>query len=101
MEEQRYPMDFQDPRTGARARVTQHALVIFTSPCAPGEYQGVSTEYPLHKIGWVRAIPLPGGQTAIALGVDGEPKSPGLTFEDARIAHEFQQTLLKAIQRTA
>lgn len=85
--------DFSDPHTGAHARITEDELVIFTSTSTPTQYRSPSVEYPLERIDWVRTLSLPGGQAAVAMGVAGQPKSPGLTFSHPPTAVAFQHAL--------
>lgn len=93
--------DFADENTGAHARITAEALMIFTEPAAAtaanAERGRAYMLYPLHKIYWVNTMQLPGGQTAVYMAVAGEEQGPGLTFTDSRTAADFERSLKDAI----
>lgn len=93
--------DFADPYTGAQARITAEALMIFTEHEAPKDVRCERGRaymlYPLHKIFMVKSIQLPGGQSAVYMAVVGEEQGPGLTFTDPRTAESFERALKDAI----
>ena len=95
--------DFSDQSTGAHARITAEALMIFTEPAAARaanpERGRAYMLYPLHKIFWVNTMQLPGGQINVYMAVAGEEQGPGLAFTDSRTAADFERSLKEAISQ--
>lgn len=93
--------EFADPHTGAHARITAEALMIFTDcevpKAARAERGRAYMLYPLHKIFMVKSVELPAGQTAVYMAVAGEEQGPDLTFTDQHTAESFERTLKDAI----
>lgn len=104
-----YPADrqFIDENTGAHALITSEELRVYTSVRAPAQYHPVHEDshdnkymrYPLEQIQWVSTMSLPGGQTAVAIGVSDTAYSPGLTFSCADTAVSFKNALDATVSR--
>lgn len=104
-----YPADreFIDENTSAHALVNTEELRVYTSDRAPAQYRPGHEDsrgekymrYPLEQIRWVTTMSLPGGQTAVAIGVSDAPASPGLTFSEVSTAVSFKNALEAAASR--
>lgn len=76
-----------DTGYGSTACIRTTELVIIASYEAP-------RHYPLASIAGVRESGLPGGQSVVAITIEGQKEQPGLTFADPDTATAFTDALL-------